>query len=375
MGDSMGTGMGPVPVIHPCPMLSPIPVTHPATHPCHPSLSPIPSLPLGTLDEGSNAHLNQFLENTSRSCFTFWWASSQSRETTRGDMPSHPQILGIQRQIRAANKRGDREEVVRLTAQKKAKRLELGIAQWGGKRKRKARDAPDSTPHASRHAHEPSSPKPTPEPPYTSPASAPPSPPPSSSSSASSSSASSSSSSSSSSAASSSCSEEAKLHRLFLDILERGQRESRERWERLRWGQWSMEDEVRSVRRMARRVQMVKDLLRRAAAARERKWRSNGEASSSSSASSRCTSKTSLKPAAEVDWTDHYSILGVDPAASTQNIKSAYRKRAKVWHPDKNHNSLESTEQFKKLNAASECLQDPIKRRRYDRLSDVLRFQ
>jgi DnaJ-class molecular chaperone len=61
-----------------------------------------------------------------------------------------------------------------------------------------------------------------------------------------------------------------------------------------------------------------------------------------------------------------YELLGVQPDASTEDIQKAYRKKAKQHHPDKNNGSEASTEMFKKLGEAKDCLTDPHKRLAYD---------
>lgn len=47
-----------------------------------------------------------------------------------------------------------------------------------------------------------------------------------------------------------------------------------------------------------------------------------------------------------------YQVLELKPNASLSNIKSAYRRLAKIWHPDKNNGSPEATEKFKEINQA-----------------------
>ena len=66
---------------------------------------------------------------------------------------------------------------------------------------------------------------------------------------------------------------------------------------------------------------------------------------------------------------DYYSILGVGRDADDKAIKKAYRKLAMKWHPDKNPSDTAKAETlFMGIKDAYECLSDPIKRRRYDRL-------
>ena len=64
---------------------------------------------------------------------------------------------------------------------------------------------------------------------------------------------------------------------------------------------------------------------------------------------------------------DYYEILGIDKNASTDEIKSAYRKLAKKYHPDLNPNNEEAEQKFKEASAAYEILGDEEKRSRYDR--------
>lgn len=66
-----------------------------------------------------------------------------------------------------------------------------------------------------------------------------------------------------------------------------------------------------------------------------------------------------------VQYKDYYKILGVDRNASEKEIKSAYRKLAREYHPDINP---KAEDQFKEINEAYEVLGDPEKRKRYDSL-------
>ena len=63
---------------------------------------------------------------------------------------------------------------------------------------------------------------------------------------------------------------------------------------------------------------------------------------------------------------DYYEVLGIDKNASAEDIKKAYRKKAKECHPDLHPNDKEAEARFRELNEANEVLSDPDKRARYD---------
>jgi len=62
---------------------------------------------------------------------------------------------------------------------------------------------------------------------------------------------------------------------------------------------------------------------------------------------------------------DYYSVLGVSKSSTPQEIKTAYRKLALKWHPDRNK-SKEAEKKFKEINQAYEVLSDPKKKQNYD---------
>lgn len=67
------------------------------------------------------------------------------------------------------------------------------------------------------------------------------------------------------------------------------------------------------------------------------------------------------------DFKDYYSILGASKTATPEEIKRAYRKLARKYHPDLNPGDKDAETKFKDLNEANEVLSDPEKRQKYDR--------
>lgn len=72
-----------------------------------------------------------------------------------------------------------------------------------------------------------------------------------------------------------------------------------------------------------------------------------------------------------MDYKDYYKTLGVDRKASTDEIRSAYRKLAMKYHPDKNPGDRRAEEKFKEINEAYQVLSDEQKRAHYDRLGSA----
>ncbi len=67
-----------------------------------------------------------------------------------------------------------------------------------------------------------------------------------------------------------------------------------------------------------------------------------------------------------MDFIDYYKILGIDKKATEADIKKAYRKLARKYHPDLNPNDKEAERKFKEINEANEVLSHPENRKKYD---------
>lgn len=69
-------------------------------------------------------------------------------------------------------------------------------------------------------------------------------------------------------------------------------------------------------------------------------------------------------------YIDYYKILGLDKSASQEEVKKAYKKLARKYHPDLNPNDPEAHHKFQEINEANEVLSDPDKRKKYDQYGE-----
>lgn len=67
-----------------------------------------------------------------------------------------------------------------------------------------------------------------------------------------------------------------------------------------------------------------------------------------------------------MEFIDYYKILEIDKSATAEDIKKAYRKLARKFHPDLNPDDKEAHKKFQRINEANEVLSDPEKRKKYD---------
>src|SRR5512138_3462899 len=69
-----------------------------------------------------------------------------------------------------------------------------------------------------------------------------------------------------------------------------------------------------------------------------------------------------------VEFKDYYATLGLPRSASEDDIKKAFRRLARQYHPDVAKDKKTAEEKFKEINEAYEVLSDPEKRKKYDQL-------
>ena len=99
---------------------------------------------------------------------------------------------------------------------------------------------------------------------------------------------------------------------------------------------------------------------------KEKMKKKNGSGGSSDN-NKRDSSSSSSSSRRRVKSTEYYDLLGIQTDASPSEIRSAYRKKARIVHPDKNPNDPDAQEKFRMLSAAYQTLSDPSKRNKYDR--------
>ncbi len=68
-----------------------------------------------------------------------------------------------------------------------------------------------------------------------------------------------------------------------------------------------------------------------------------------------------------MEYIDYYKVLGVNKDANDKDIKKAYRKLARKYHPDINPNDKDAEKKFKEINEANQVLTDPENRKKYDK--------
>ena len=73
-----------------------------------------------------------------------------------------------------------------------------------------------------------------------------------------------------------------------------------------------------------------------------------------------------------MEYKDYYSVLGLDRKASQKEIKKAFRKLARKYHPDVNGGDKTAAEKFREINEANEVLSDPEKRKKIEQIALLL---
>src|SRR3989441_913197 len=71
-----------------------------------------------------------------------------------------------------------------------------------------------------------------------------------------------------------------------------------------------------------------------------------------------------------VQYKDYYEVLGVPRTASEEEVRKAFRRLARKYHPDVAKDKKHAEEKFKEINEAYEVLSDPEKRKKYDQLGE-----
>ena len=69
-------------------------------------------------------------------------------------------------------------------------------------------------------------------------------------------------------------------------------------------------------------------------------------------------------------YIDYCKILGIDKSASQDDIKKAFKKLARKYHPDLNPDDPNAKQRFQEINEANEVLGDPEKRKKYDQYGE-----
>ncbi len=72
---------------------------------------------------------------------------------------------------------------------------------------------------------------------------------------------------------------------------------------------------------------------------------------------------------------DYWSLLGIKPGSNQSELKAAFRREARKWHPDLNGNNLKAEERFKLVNEAYAVLSDPVKRASWERKCELERLK